>query len=937
MPAFALICVALFAQTTADPPRVVDERLTLELFAAEPQITTPNGIAVDDAGRVLVVENNTHFRPKEYPRAEHDRILRLADTNGDGKADEIIEFYTGLKDTMNLARHPSGGLFVATRREVFRLDDLDGDGKAEKRTDLIRLQTDGNYPHNGLSGFAFGPFGELVFGFGENLGASYKLTGTDGKSLSGGGEGGNVYSCSLDGKNLRQVATGFWNPFHVGYDAFGRLFCVDNDPDSRPPCRLLHIVEGGDYGFKFRNGRKGVHPFTAWNGELPGTLPMVAGTGEAPCAVMAYESDNLPAEYRGDLLVTSWGDHRLERYTLKPRGASFSAEMKPVVTGDANFRPVGLALAPDGSLYFTDWVDKSYPVHNKGRIWRLKAKNPAPRVKPTGDPMQDIAHLHRPIAEAAASKLTKQQAKKVIETAESARARALAAAKYGISHHGQLPILAAAESAASWENYRKFLESPKLQDPFPQIDAEWVDTSPKELKAEAVRVGLASTLQVSKDPFEIQAAAKSYDGLVQTNSPSERRLLQIDVLQNIFTPNDSIQLDQMNAFEQYLYVSFVLPVAFKSPESLQRLINKTTARDALLIEVIAVAEGKHLALRFDIERILRESAQDRQLFEICLAALDRLDGAVAGGKNEPAGEVFALKLLLDPKQPVALRRTALRTLPVDHPGVTTPLLLELSRNLASTLRLDALRSLRLRGGDAAAERLWEVARDKQSSPAERLEAILGLPIETEPQRQRLQTFIAGDDPLLGLQALRTLAGDGFDRAARERIAAERKMPTTSPAGAEPKSLSEWTALAAGNGDADRGERLFFHPRLAACYKCHEYQGRGGRIGPDLTHYGKTATLERLVQSIVEPSREIAPQFTPFVMQTTDGQTKTGVYIGEEVDGTVRYADDKGAVFRLHPRDVEERQASAKSIMPEGIAQQLTAQELRDLAAFLLRK
>ena len=85
------------------------------------------------------------------------------------------------------------------------------------------------------------------------------------------------------------------------FDAFGRLFAVDNDPDSRPPCRLLHIVEGGDYGYRFRNGRKGLHPFTAWNGELPGTLGMVAGTGEAPSGIVAYESKNLPADYRGAL------------------------------------------------------------------------------------------------------------------------------------------------------------------------------------------------------------------------------------------------------------------------------------------------------------------------------------------------------------------------------------------------------------------------------------------------------------------------------------------------------------------------------------------------------------------------------------------------------------------------------------------------------------
>ena len=80
----------------------------------------------------------------------------------------------------------------------------------------------------------------------------------------------------------RGWATGFWNPHASCVDGFGRMFTVDNDPDDRPPCRMLHIIPGGDYGYRFRNGRRGIHPFTAWDGELPGTLPMVSGTGEAP-------------------------------------------------------------------------------------------------------------------------------------------------------------------------------------------------------------------------------------------------------------------------------------------------------------------------------------------------------------------------------------------------------------------------------------------------------------------------------------------------------------------------------------------------------------------------------------------------------------------------------------------------------------------------------
>ncbi len=147
---------------------------------------------------------------------------------------------------------------------------------------------------------------------GENLGEPFELVGSDG-STQRGTQGGHVFRCSADGGNLERYATGFWNPFHMAIDPFGRLLAVDNDPHSHPPCRLVHVVPGGDYGFKYRNGAQGLHPFTGWNGETPGSLPMVAGVGEAPSGIVTYQSDQLPADYQGNLLITSWGDHRLER------------------------------------------------------------------------------------------------------------------------------------------------------------------------------------------------------------------------------------------------------------------------------------------------------------------------------------------------------------------------------------------------------------------------------------------------------------------------------------------------------------------------------------------------------------------------------------------------------------------------------------------------
>ena len=345
-------------------PKSLDRSVSIELVAAEPDIVTPISCRFDPRGRLLVVESHTHFPPEGYPGLPHDRIRILRDMDGDGRLDRIATFHQGTKKTMGMAIGRDGWVYLSTRASVIRVRDTDSDDVADQVETLLTLNTKADYPHNGLSGLLLDETaGTMLVGMGENLGVDYTLTDREGTSLKGGGEGGNIFQCSLKGTALKWFATGFWNPFGLCRDRAGRVLMVGNDADAMPPCRICEVVPMGDYGFQFRFGRSGKHPLQAWNGELPGTLPMVSGTGEAPCAILPY---------RGQYWVTSWGDNRIERYTAKPKGASIVADQDVAIAGGPDFRPVDLAVAPDGSLYVTDWVDRSYNVHGKGRVWRIR-------------------------------------------------------------------------------------------------------------------------------------------------------------------------------------------------------------------------------------------------------------------------------------------------------------------------------------------------------------------------------------------------------------------------------------------------------------------------------------------------------------------------------------------------------------------------------------
>ncbi len=796
----AITCLLILDRAAAAAePRVINGRYKLEQIAKEPQIVTPIGMAFDRSGRLLVIESHTHQRPKDYQGPAGDRIRMLSDSDGDGRLDHWSTFAEGFRHAMNLFVRPDGAVYLVTRHNVVLLRDTDHDGVADKQDELLRLETQDDYPHNGLSGIALEqPENRLLISMGENHGTPYRLVGSDGKSLSGKDGSGTVFQCTPEGGDLRRLAIGFWNPFSLCVVPDGRIFAVDNDPDACPCCRLVHVIPGGDYGFRYQYGRAGTHPLQAWDGELPGTLPMVCGVGEAPTAILPYA---------GGLWVASWGDHRIERYQLVPRGASYSARREVIVQGDTDYRPTGMAIAPDGSIYFGDWVLRDYPVHGHGRIWRLTL--PAAGIK-TAFPPRSTEDL------AATGKSSNP-----VDHAES-------------------------------------------DDAFTHARGVW----------------------------QLSQAAEPKSKL----HPDQRlrfSLLQAARLRGTDRPE-----------------SILLPA----------LHDEST--DIRLFAVRWIADERIATLRDEVAKLLDGPQPTPRYYLAVLGALDWLDHK-PGMRGAGFGDELLVRELQNDRRSPEAHALALALVKPDNKFLTIDRLRVYLAAENQQLRLEAIRTLAQQTGPKRGDLLAQVATDERQSDGIRAEAIVGLGsfADQNAASTALANLLKSKSDVLRHEVERTL-----------RLASGKPPDEAKPTASD---IAGWAKSLAKPGDAAAGRRLFFSPVGARCSVCHQYGGRGGNIGPDLTMIGRSTSREKILTSILQPSQEIAPDYQPWVLITTDGKTYTGLRLPKPGDdGQENYVDAAGKEFILPSSEIEERRASSTSIMPDNLQSILSVDDLRDLLTFL---
>jgi putative membrane-bound dehydrogenase-like protein len=243
---------------------------------------------------------------------------------------------------------------------------------------------------------------------------------------------------------------------------------------------------------------------------------------------------------------------------------------------------------------------------------------------------------------------------------------------------------------------------------------------------------------------------------------------------------------------------------------------------------------------------------------------------------------------------------------------------------------------------------------KVEEPRERLLALLQAPAyPLGLRREALRSFAALNDGGVRVVALaregklpddlKTAAAGILAAHPDGRVRGDAGKVLPQPKGRGGRPLPPFFEMVRKEGHAERGRDVFFRKSAGldglpiaganTCAGCHRAQGRGNWIGPDLSTVGTKYGRDELLRSILNPSAAIGYNFRSAVVALDDGRVITGLPVEDTPDRLVLKTSE-GERISVKPAQIEERKSSDISLMPEGLAETMTDQELADLLSFL---
>jgi quinoprotein glucose dehydrogenase len=321
---------------------------------------------------------------------QDSEILRVViDTDGDHRADDSSVFSDGFQSVADgtaagVLAHGTDvwfgnipHLWRLTRTPASEGSPVQATAQAEARRPIasgfgVHIGVTGHDLH----GLVLGPDGRLHMSFGDR---GLAVTNAHGASIQLPDTGG-VLRCEPDGTRLEVFCTGLRNPQELAFDDFGNLFTVDNDTAGADDCRVLHLVEGADYGWRASyQHMKGFGPWVQeelWKGGLDGILPPAGQVSQGPAGLTYYPGTGFGDRFAHQFLHCDFPGG-VWAFDLVPQGASFRIGTREKVAW--NCWPTDVEFGPDGALYLLDWVG-GWGMPKKGRMYRItdpQATDPA--------------------------------------------------------------------------------------------------------------------------------------------------------------------------------------------------------------------------------------------------------------------------------------------------------------------------------------------------------------------------------------------------------------------------------------------------------------------------------------------------------------------------------------------------------------------------------
>lgn len=939
--------------------------LRIELIAAEPLVVDPVALAFDEDRRMYVVEDRGYPDPAEGGApTKLGRIARLEDTNGDGHYDRRTEFATGFTYPNGVLPW-RGGVFVTCAPDIFYLKDTNGDGVADVRQVV-------------LTGFKDTKTSQLRM--------SYPTLGLDGWIyITGGLNGGEVTSpkhpdrpavsfSSADGRfhpeTLEFEVTGGKSQFGLTFDSYGRRFgCSNRHPMQHIVLEPSHLRRNPHLSFTetIKNVSKveaeaRVFPISDATTSADFIPTLIgrshAGTFTSACGLLVYNGAALTPEHQGNVFICEPAQNLVQRQIVHQEGVSFRSELpyegrEFLASTDTWFNPVFLEHGPRGGLYLADMHRKviDHPSYvpeearaeldfesgkSDGRIYRIVRENfrddkaadlsglsssaSVPQiVRALESPEEwERATAHRLLLERrdlASVPLLRHLA--VESSLPQSRARALwLLHSFGALEAATVKVALSDKEAGVREQAVLLAEA--LCEEHPELVRTVVSAASDE--AERVRFTSALVLGSLEGSQVVPALAKiaAEDGA--------DRWVRAAVLSGI----GKRMPEFLAAFREQQTAN---PVAFAAVmQDLGRLFGNggSIADCRVLLHDVISSDGDY-SWRISTALGLAEGISGRAEMKASQKdLLFALQGENVSNADRKALDKFITKVAAragDEDEQTHLRVVATALLgytDFERTGTVLQNLLD-SRN-PPELQIEAVTAL-ARQGDVRGGKLLTTESTWSSYTPRVRSAVIGA----------LVSKLVFIDVLFAAIEQGVIAVTDISSMDRQRLMKDKNPKISARAevlfkelegGGRMQVYQDYRQILDESADAALGKSVFSR----ACSACHTYAGEGGNVGPDLTGV-KNQPADALLLHTLVPNYEVYPAYQAISVETSDGRSLSGRLVAETENSlTLRTAF--GTDESILRTNITSLTNTGRSLMPEGLEQSMTKDELAQLIAYL---